>query len=130
MPVARDIITPAVISVQPEDHINDAMDLLVANRISGLPVIEENGKLVGIISEADRLKLFKEGTDLKKARVCDYMTSEVITVDEDTSLEEIADRLTTAGIRRVPVLHDSDVVGIISRRDMLLTLSINQRRPG
>jgi CBS domain-containing protein len=117
---AQDIMTSVVISVSPDSSLADAVEMIVANRISGLPVIDQSGELVGILSEADRLNLSIGSTSsVDDARVADYMTSSVITVEYDTELSEIADVLMRHGIRRVPVINQGSVVGIISRRDLL-----------
>ena len=122
---AKDIMAPAVISVTAETSIDDAMDILFEKQISGLPVVDENGRLIGIVSEADRLKILTNPQHSESALVADIMTRGVVIVDENTSFSQAADLLMRVGIRRLPVMRDGCVVGIISRRDLLK--AIHQR---
>ena len=123
MIIARDIMTPTVISVSPEDSLVDAMDLIVENDISGLPVIDGEGRLVGIISELDRIKMSGvETEDVADAQVADWMSQGVITVDEFATLEQVAELLVRASIRRIPVTSDGHVIGIVGRRDLVRAL--------
>jgi CBS domain-containing protein len=125
MVTVRDIMTPAVVSVSPDDMLVEAMDLIVENKISGLPVIDETGRLVGIISEFDRIKLLSdETTDLTTARVSQWMTHGVITVDENATLDQVAELLVRASIRRIPVTSDGQVIGIVGRRDLVRALNV------
>ena len=123
MIIARDIMTPTVISVSPDDSLVDAMDLIVENDISGLPVIDSEGRLVGIISELDRIKMSGvEAEDIADAQVVDWMSHGVITVDEFATLEQVAELLVRASIRRIPVTSDGHVIGIVGRRDLVRAL--------
>ncbi len=124
MSQAKDIMTAAVISVTPESSLNDAMELIIENRISGLLVIDDEGRLVGILSEADRLRLLVESaTPADDAIVSEYMTRNVITVKPETEFVSIADLLMRSGIRRVPVVDNGDVIGLISRHDLMCAIS-------
>ena len=127
MVTVKDIMTPTVISISPDDSFVDAMDLIVENKISGLPVIDNDGRLVGIISEYDRLKVASDQThDLSTARVADWMTHGVITVDESATLDQVAELLVRASIRRIPVTSNGQVIGIVGRRDLVRALNIPQ----
>ena len=119
---AKDVMSPAVISVTPETSMNEAMEILLANRVSGLPVIDAAGRLVGVISEIDRLRTLNKPEPIENARVADFMTPGVITVDENATANQIADLLIRVGIRRLPVVRNGNVVGIISRRDLVRAL--------
>jgi CBS domain-containing protein len=125
MIIAKDIMAPAIISVTPESSLDDAMELLVENRISGIPVINEEGRLVGIISEADRIKIIGGPDHGPEATVEQCMTRGVVTVDEDATVEQIANLLMRVGIRRIPVMSHGSVVGIISRSDLVRALHNN-----
>jgi len=127
--VAKDIMAPTIISVSPETSLDDAMEIIVENSISGLPVINAEGRLVGILSEADRLKAFGTNVHTKDALVADYMTCGVITVDENATLAQVSDLLMRVGIRRLPVLKSGSVVGIISRRDLVRALHTKPNQP-
>ncbi|MBW3540709.1 MAG: CBS domain-containing protein [Planctomycetes bacterium] len=119
---ARDVMTRTVLSVTPDTPLTDAMELIVENRISGLPVVDEQGHLAGIITEADRLKTYQSDRSLENARVADCMSRGVITVDTEATLGQIADLLLRTGIRRLPVTSGGNVVGIISRYDVVRVL--------
>ena len=127
MVTVKDIMTPTIVSISPDDLLVDAMDLIVENEISGLPVIDSDGRLVGIISEFDRIKLASdEKNDLSTARVADWMTHGVITVDEDATLDQVAELLVRASIRRIPVTSHGRVIGIVGRRDLVRALNVPQ----
>jgi CBS domain-containing protein len=117
MTVARDIMTPTPATVPAEATLAEAMRLLVEREWSGVPVVDA-GELVGVISE---LALFDVMFDprLKTARVRDYMTRDVRTVDENDSLGHVAHMFALYGIRRLPVMSRGRLAGLISRRDLL-----------
>ncbi len=121
MLTAKDVMSQAVISVSPDDSLKEAMEIIVENQVSGLPVIGSDGRLAGIISEMDRIKI--RDLDLPDdARVADHMTHGVITVDEESNLNQIAELLVRTGVRRLPVVSNGRVVGIVSRRDLVRVL--------
>ena len=108
----RDVMTSSVVSVTPQDSVDEAARLLTFHDISGLPVCDAN-RVVGVLSEADLIG--KSG-----ATVGDVMTSPAMTVVESTSLESVADLLTRERIRRLPVVgSNGQLVGVVSRRDVL-----------
>ena len=113
--IARDIMTSKVCTVRPEASALEAAQLLDKWRISGLPVVNEENKIIGIITEADIIsKVDREGL-----RVSDIMSHEIIAVSEETAVGEIAMLLTERKIKRVPVVSDGKVVGIVSRADIV-----------
>jgi CBS domain-containing protein len=113
--IARDIMTRKVCTIQPEASAQEAAQLLDQMRISGLPVVDEDGKIIGIVTEADIIsKVDREGL-----LVADIMSHEVIFVDEETLVSEIAMLLTDRKIKRVPVVNDGKLVGIVSRADIV-----------
>ena len=128
-------MTSPAITVTPETHCKDAAALLVRHRISALPVADETGRLVGLVSEADLLPL--EATpDPRSAAtplppramplprtVDEVMTPEVYTVDEDTDLGTVAQRMLEANVKRFPVLRGDRVVGIVSRHDLVRVIA-------
>jgi CBS domain-containing protein len=107
-----EIMTPEVVTVTPETPVENAARMLFSKSVSGMPVVDAGGKLVGVVTEFDIIA--KEGT-----RVSDIMTSDVITVSEDTDAETVARILTSRRVRRVPVTRDGAVVGIVSRSDLV-----------
>ena len=122
MTTAKDIMTRTVLSVEPETPIHDAMEILLENSITSIPVIDADGRLVGILSEADRLKMLETPPNDERPSVANYMTPGVITVGSNTLLEQIANLITTFGIGQIPVMEGSDVIGVISRRDLIRAL--------
>lgn len=119
MPIAEEIMTATVITVTPDTPIDIAMDILIENKISGLPVVDETGHMVGILSEADRLKMLRNPEAGNFQQVCQIMTRNVVSVTADTPLHEVVDLLMGGAMRRVPVMKEGCVVGIISRRDLV-----------
>jgi CBS domain-containing protein len=90
--------------------------MLIKNQISGAPVAGRNGKIVGVVSEADIVA--KKGKDVKA-----IMSKKIISVGEDTAVEEIARLMTTEKIKRVPVMRGDNVVGIVSRADIVSAIA-------
>jgi CBS domain-containing protein len=113
--IARDIMTHRVYTTTPQATVQEVAQLLSRERISGVPVVNSEGKLIGIVTEADIIAK-ATSSDL---RVKDIMSSEVIVVDEDTPVSDIAQLLTSKKIKRVPVVRDGRVVGIVSRADIV-----------
>jgi CBS domain-containing protein len=113
--IASDIMTRNVCTIQPEASAQQAAQLLDQKRISGAPVVNAQGQLIGMITEADIIsKVNREGL-----RVADIMTHELIVVTEETPVGEIAQLLTERKIKRVPVVRDGRLVGIVSRADIV-----------
>jgi len=115
---AKEIMRTDVLSVTKDSPIQKAVDMLVENGITGLPVVDIETKLVGIISEKDVLKLLYN-LDTNEGYVEDYMTRCVVSFDVENDLLEICESLIENGFRRVPILSDGKLVGIISRRDII-----------
>ncbi len=118
MPTAKEIMTSDIVTIEPGRTIGDAVEVLLQNRISGLPVTEADGTLVGIISEFALLSITYD-SETRHDRVSDHMTTQVISVEEDASLTKIADTFILQRVRRLPVVHDGKLAGMISRRDVL-----------
>ncbi len=114
---ARDIMTPNVICVRESSIVEDAARLMARHRISGIPVVNDAGGLVGMITEHDLIS--KEGHT-----VADVMSRSVISVSVDTEVEEVAHLLTIQHIRRVPVLQGGKIVGILSRSDLIRQIAM------
>ena len=151
---AKDVMTTNVISVSENSPIHEVVRLLLKYRISAVPVIDRTRKIVGIISESDLLR--PEGANASRTQRAwwlqtvfagqklDYeqahgrtagevMTRNVFTVDEDTPLNEIAELLWRQNIKRVPVLRDGRLVGIVSRANLLHGLAnviVDHHEPG
>jgi len=116
---AKDIMTKQVVSVSRDRPVEEAIDLLLENAIAGIPVVEEDMTLVGIVTEKDLLGLFYGPQGAKGKTVEDFMTQPAVYFDEDESLEEICRCLLDVTFRRVPVTREGKVVGIVSRPDVL-----------
>jgi CBS domain-containing protein len=111
---AHEVMTRAVVAVRDDRAISDAAQLLVEHGISGMPVVDSEDTVVGIITERDvllRHELIRF--------VSDVMTPNVITVEESTPLVDIVDILLAHSIKRVPVLREGRLVGIVSRSDVI-----------
>lgn len=144
--VARDIMTRDVATVHPEATLLDALKLMAARRVSGLPVMDEHGTLIGMMSEGDvlgwheefsereaRFDLLSEGFELapdflreiqeQHRKIRSVMSSNPITVTETTPAREIASLMHAHGIKRVPVIRDSKLDGIVSRADLVQALA-------
>jgi len=109
---ARDIMTHEVISISPTATIRDAARLLSDYSISGAPVIDRESRMVGILTQADLIS--KEGET-----VSDIMTEKVVVVRENTPVDQIAQILTSNRFKRVPVMREERLVGIVSRADIV-----------
>lgn len=140
----KEIMTKEVKSILPEKSAKEALDLLEEMQISGLPVIDDKNKLVGMFTEKEALSailpsyvekvgrfIYQENPKavrqkilfLDKLKVKDIMRKNVITVDEDTALCEVARIMLTQKARRLPVLNKAkDVVGMVSRGDIVKAL--------
>jgi len=117
--LAKDIMTKETIKINPQTSVIKAIDLLLENRISGLPVVDDDLHLVGVLSEKDLLGiLFEKNIDVD-APVERYMTQKVIRFDEKDNVADICEVFLKQNIRRVPIVEDGRLVGIISRRDVL-----------
>ncbi len=141
---AADVMARAVVTVHPGARIIDAIRLMLDQRISGLPVIDSGGELVGILTEGDLLRRAETGTEKRRPRwleflrgpgkqaddyvhahgrrVGEIMTRQVATVSEGTSLEEVVGLMERKRVRRVPVVADGRLAGIVSRADLLRAL--------
>lgn len=116
--IAQDIMTTNLITIREDTKARDAIKLILDKRISGLPVVRENMSLAGIVSEKDFLQLaFYDNID--DAKVADFMITEVITAGKDTDLLEICEIFMNNNYKRIPVVDDNKLIGIISRKDML-----------
>ena len=122
---ARDIMTADVVAVHPDTTVEQAIDLFEQYGVSGLPVVDEEHRLLGMITEYDLLRSVR--TLEMRGIVADFMTRDVITVDHHASLVDIVGTLLSSRIRRVPVLEDGRLVGVVSRRDLLFAGKIRQQ---
>tara|TARA_R110002110_G_scaffold86249_3_gene225110 strand:- start:2788 stop:3483 length:696 start_codon:yes stop_codon:yes gene_type:complete len=142
---AKDVMTRFVVSVELDTPVTEIAQKLIDRGISAVPVLYEAGKIAGIVSEGDLMRREESGTERRpswwlrmfslsenKARdfvktrglhARDVMTADVVTVSEDTSIVLIADLLERHHIKRVPVVRDGEIVGIVSRANLLFALA-------
>jgi CBS domain-containing protein len=106
-----------VVSINDESTLEDTARLLASHRISGLPVIDSSGRLIGLVTEYDVIA--KQGQT-----VADVMSRGVISVSPETDVEEVAHLLTSQRIRRVPVVEGDQLVGIVSRSDLVQQIAM------
>lgn len=117
--IAKDIMTRDLITVSPTTTVKNLAMILIKNQISGAPVAAKNGKIIGIVSEADIVA--KKGKDVKA-----IMSKKVISVSEETPVEEIARLMTTHKISRLPVMRGDKVVGLVSRADIVNAIAMGK----
>jgi CBS domain-containing protein len=138
---AHQIMTRPVITVTPETTVVEAANTMLQRHVSGLPVIDPDGKLVGIISEGDFIRRSEIGTQRKRGRflrfilgpgqaatdfvqehgrkVAEIMTTTPLTITEDTELEKIVQLMEKNNVKRLPVIRGDQIVGIVSRANLL-----------
>lgn len=151
---AKDVMTADVVSVSPDHSVRHAARIMLDHRFSGLPVVDDDGRLVGFMSEGDLMRRSELGaqalapvdrqfsTEENNAgayvkshswKVADVMTSDPIKVDEETPLPRIATLMADRGIKRVPVMRGEHLVGVVSRADLLrvlITAKFDATAPG
>jgi CBS domain-containing protein len=143
---AKDVMTTRVVSVAPDVTVKEIASTLLSHRISAVPVVDPDGRLVGIVSEGDLIRRPETGTapgsrswwadfitpseDLARRyvkshgqRARDVMTKSVVTVTEDTPLADVAELLESRHIKRVPVVRNGKLVGIVSRANLVQGLA-------
>ncbi|MFC0808630.1 CBS domain-containing protein [Ensifer sp. P24N7] len=138
--LVKDVMTTKVIKLSPDNSVRQAAKLMFEHHVSGIPVVDDEGRLLGVISEGDlirRTELCSEASalmvDMTLApddrasafvrrcswRVGDVMTADPVTIDEDASLARVARLMHELGIKRIPVMRNGELVGIVSRADLL-----------
>jgi CBS domain-containing protein len=145
---AESIMTRTVVTAEPDDTVSAIAALFSKHGISGVPVCDKNGTLLGIISEGDLMRPFGEANKLRRdwwlglladgeelapefvdylrqdrRRAADLMTKEVVTATEDTPVDRIADILQSHRVTRVPIVKDGKVVGVVSRADVIRAMA-------
>ena len=115
---AKDIMSKKMITVKEHTGIKEAIRLLVEHNITGLPVVSEDMRLLGIVTEKDILRALYDPSIVGRT-VADLMTSEISSFEENDDLIKVFESLMENNFRRVPVLSEGKLVGVISRRDMM-----------
>jgi len=119
--LAKEIMNKIVTAASRKTNGRELSVKLLSGMYSGLPVVD-GGKVVGVVTEFDLLKAVKEGKDLQKILADDIMTKDPICVEEDTHVDEIIRIMTEQKIIRVPVVRKGNLIGVISRCDILNSL--------
>jgi CBS domain-containing protein len=141
----KDVMTSPVISVEPDSTVAQTVQIMLQRRISGLPVIDKTGRLAGIVTEGDLLRRAETGTERQRPRwlefllgpgrlaedytrthgrkVSDIMTAEPLTVTEETPLADVVTLMEKRRIKRVPVVRGQEIVGIVSRANLIHALA-------
>jgi CBS domain-containing protein len=121
IPVARDFMATKLTALSPEMSIYEAIDVLLRNRVSGAPVVDADGRLMGVLSEKDCLKIFANAAFHQVAGgvVRDYMSTALHTVGPNDDLFRLAELFLKNVFRRLPVVENGLLVGQVSRRDVL-----------
>ncbi len=146
---AIDVMTRDVVTARPDDKVDDVIKLLAEYDISALPVVDDDAAVVGVISEANLIRRVEIGTDKQRPwwleavtpastlaeefakahgqRVSEITSTNVVSASEDTPLEEIATLLERHRIKRVPILRDGKLVGIVSQSNLIQALASSLR---
>ena len=121
-----DYMATHLVTFRPDDNIFQAMDTLLDHSISGAPVVNADGRLVGMLSEVDLIAVVLQGSYYEQAQglVQDYMKAPVDTVEAEMDIYSLAERFIHERRRRYPVLHEGRLVGQISRRDVLRAIRV------
>ncbi|MGH2480343.1 MAG: CBS domain-containing protein [Ktedonobacteraceae bacterium] len=118
--LASDIMTRTVFTTSPAVSVQEVAQLLYQERISGVPVIDDDDQLIGMITEADIIRSIHRDDLL----VADVMSRQLVTVREDTPVSDIAALLSERKVKRVPVVRTGQVVGIVSRADIVQAVAL------
>jgi CBS domain-containing protein len=146
---ARDVMVSPVITVKPSSSVKEVATTMLEQRISAVPVVDDQGELVGIISEGDLMHRSEAGTERQRSwwllgwtgdetlaaeyvkaharKVADVMTRKVITATPETPLQEIAALLEKNAIKRVPIVKDGQLVGIVSRANLIQAVASTRK---
>ncbi len=142
---ASDVMVSPVFTVKPDSSVKDLANLLVEKRISAVPVVDDAGKLVGVVSEGDLMHRSESGTERRRSwwlrliagdavlatdyakaharKVADIMSRDVITAEPDTPLDQVAALMERNKIKRVPIMQNGQIVGIVSRANLVQAIA-------
>lgn len=120
-----DYMTKRLVTLTKETNVIDAVKKLLDHKITSAPVVDHRGHLLGMFSEKDAMQVVLESAynQSMSGNVGEYMTTETISVDANSSIVDLAEQFQQSHIRSFPVFDDSDLVGIVSRTDVLRALA-------
>jgi len=116
---ARDVMNKRVTAATLRAIGRDLALQLLSGMYSGLPVVDTNNHVLGVVTEFDLLKAVQDGKDLQTVKAEEIMGHPAVSVEEDDSIESVIDKMTAHHIIRVPVVRNGKLVGVISRADIL-----------
>lgn len=121
----KDYMAGNLVTFTPDMEMSQAIGILVKQRISGAPVVDGHGNVVGLLSEKDCMKVALSSRyheDPQRGIVSEYMTTEVVTIEADLGIVDVARMFSNSSFRRYPVVEENRLIGQISRRDVLRAL--------
>lgn len=129
LPIVRDHMDTQVYTVKPDDEILDAVGTLLQHRVTGAPVVDEDGRLVGMLTEKDCLNLVATGAgaNIPRGPVSNFMTTDVTSIPPDMDVYYAAGLFLHHDFRRLPVVEGSKLVGAITRFDILRVIHAKLR---
>ncbi len=123
----REVMTRQVVSVAPDATVDQVIELLLRHAVSGLPVIDDDQRLLGVVTEYDLLEALYDH-EIGNQPVRDHMTRDPLCIADDTPLVAVADLMLTSRMRRLPVVRDGRLVGLVSRHDLIRVIQDLRRR--
>ncbi len=129
LPIVRDYMDTVVQTLSPETEILDAVDFLLEKHVTRAPVVDEENRVVGILTEKDCLHLLAAGSDadIPQGTVAEFMTTEVQTIPPNMNVYFCAGLFLNTTVRRFPIVEDGKLVGAITRFDILRAIQKNLR---
>jgi len=120
-----DYMSKRLVTLAKDNDVVDAVNKLLDHKITGAPVVDQSGRLLGMFSEKDVMNIVLEAAynQSMTGKVGDYMTKEVISVDAESSIVDLAEKFQQTSVRSFPVFQDHELVGIVSRTDVLRALA-------
>jgi len=124
-----DYMSKRLVTLARDTGVIDAVKLLLDHKITSAPVVDQQGRLLGVFSEKDVMSIVLETVynQSMSGKVGDYMSTEVISVDAESSIVDLAEKFEQTTVRSFPVFQDNQLVGVVSRTDILRALATNHK---